>query len=349
MWHGANSLGDGRIAGVDIARGLAIIGMFVAHAIPRPDDTELIVDGRSSILFATLAGVSLGILTGGAHPVERGRRVDPVMGILVRAICLFALGGLLGFLESGVYVILDYYAFMFVLLTPALFLPRRALAALAAVLAFAAPAIAAGTEEPEGESVASYVQFYVLDGIYPALVWMPFLLVGLIAVRSGLGRAGTQCAMVAGGVVSAIVGYGAGHLLPGATAEAHSSTTPEVLGSGGVAIAVIGALLWLTSFERKSFGLAARRILWPIGATGSMALTVYTLQILTLSLFVVLRDESGGEVEYPGWPLLIGMGIASLLFASIWRATLGKGPLERLLAIITRPSQSRRQDASAGI
>jgi len=344
-----SSLGDGRIAGVDIARGIAIMGMFAAHAIPRPDDPELLVDGRSSILFATLAGVSLGIITGGSQPAERGRRFDLVMSILVRAICLFLLGVCLGALTSEVAVILDYYAFMFVLLAPVLFLRRSVLAVVAGVLVIVAPALAAATEEPTGESLLSMLQFYLLDGVYPALVWMPFLIIGLIAARSGLGRASTQYAMVIGGVIAAFVGYGAGQLFPEITAEAHSGTTAEVLGSGGVAIAVIGVLLWLTSQERRGFGRAVRGILWPVGATGSMALTVYTLQILTLALFVVLRDGSGGEIQYPGWPLLIGLTVASLLFASVWRATLGKGPLERLLAFVSRSPRSRSEDVSAPV
>ncbi len=350
MRGGIVTSGDLRIAGIDIARGLAILGMFVAHAIPRPDDDiELLVDGRSSILFATLAGVSLGIITGGAHTAERGRRGDLVVSILLRAICLFLLGSFLAALNSEIAIILDYYSFMFVLLTPLLFLNRWALAAIAAVLVVAAPALAASTAEPDDadESFISFLQYYLLDGSYPALVWMPFLIAGLISVRSGLGRTGTQFAMVSGGTLVAVVGYGLGRL-PGWTAEAHSSTTAEVLGSGGFAIAVIGAVLWLTSPERAGFGRAVRGILWPVGATGSMALTVYTAQILTLAIFVQLRNDSGGQVQYPGWPLLIGLTVASLLFASVWRATLGKGPLERLLTLISRP-RKRRTDTSAPV
>lgn len=345
MRRGAGYPGDGRIAGVDIARGVAILGMFVAHAVPRPDDTELLVDGRSSILFATLAGLSLGIVTGGARPAERGQRADLVMSTVIRATCLFLLGAALGALESEVAVILDYYAFMFLLLTPALFLPRPVLAVLAGVLLVAAPALADATSEPDGKTLPSIIQFYLLDGVYPALVWMPFLLAGLLAARSGLRRTSTQYVMVLGGILAAVVGYGAAAFLPGGTAEAHSGTSAEVLGSGGLAIAVIGALLWLTAPERFGLGRVFRTILWPIGATGSMALSVYTLQILTLATFVVLRNGSAGDVEYPGWPLLIGMTIASISFASLWRVMLGKGPLERLLALVTRPPRSRSATA----
>ncbi|WP_022887648.1 acyltransferase family protein [Glaciibacter superstes] len=336
-----------RIVGVDVARGLAIVGMFVAHAVPRPDDVELLVDGRSSILFATLAGVSLGIVTGQDQPLERGRRSDRVVSILLRAVCLFLLGGILAALDSGVAVILDYYAFMFLLLTPVLFLPRWALAALAAVIAVVAPMLAAVTDDRSEDkaSLLDVLQYYLLDGVYPALIWMPFLLVGLIAARSGLRRRSTQVWMMIGGSTAAVLGYGAAWVIPGVSAEAHSGSTAEVLASGGVAIALTGALLWLTASERAGFGRAARAVLWPVGATGSMVLTVYTVQIVALAIFVALREDSGGQIEYPGWPLLIGMTAASLVFASLWRLWFGKGPLERLFTLVTTLPRRHERDS----
>ena len=67
-----------------------------------------------------------------------------------------------------------------------------------------------------------------------------------------------------------------------------------------------------------------------------MALSVYITQILVLATAAHLRDTSGG-VDYPGLPLLVGMTVLSLLAATLWRRYLGQGPLERLLAAITRP------------
>jgi len=328
----------GRITGVDVARGLAILGMFVAHAIPRANEAELVVDGRSSILFATLAGISLGIMTGLERPTESGRRAHRVMSIVARAMILFLLGIALGALDSGIAIILEYYAFMFLLLTPALFLPRWALGLVAAGLAVIAPALAAATDDVSlpVDSLAYFLQYYLLIGSYPALVWLPFLLVGLIAARSGLGRAKTQLWMMVAGVIFSVLGYGAAPVLLGITAAAHSGSTAEVLGSGGVAIAIIGALLWCTSPERTGIGPALRTAFAPISSIGAMALTVYTLQIVSLTVFAALRESTDGVNEYPGWPLLIGMTIVSLLFATLWHRFLGKGPLERLLTSLTR-------------
>ncbi|MET0480871.1 MAG: heparan-alpha-glucosaminide N-acetyltransferase domain-containing protein, partial [Mycetocola sp.] len=209
----------GRIAGVDIARGIAILGMFVAHTMPRDGDVELVVDGRSSLLFATLAGVSLGLLTGGEHPHDRSRRGRDRRMVLMRALLIFLLGVLLATLDSGVAVILDYYAFMFALLIPLVFLPRSVLAAIAAVLLVGAPLLAdlVGRAQSSADSVVGVLQDYLLTGTYPALVWLPVLLAGLIAARSGMDRRRTQLWLIGGGVTAAVLGYGAAAVLPGVT------------------------------------------------------------------------------------------------------------------------------------
>lgn len=331
-----------RIVAIDIARGLAIIGMFVAHAIPRDSGTELLVDGRSSILFATLAGVSLGIMTGSAHPLARGQRSDRVGGILVRALFLFLLGVVLAILHSGVAVILHFYALMFLLLIPLLFLHRSLIGLIGIAFLMGAPVLGAAQSDVDADAppVAYFIEYFFLNGTYPVLIWMPFLLAGLIIARSDLSRPKTQVALVGVGASAALAGYGAAVVFPGVSAEAHSGSIAEVIGSGGLAVALIGGLLWLTAVERRAPGRALRAILWPVGATGSMALTVYTLQILVLAIVVA----GGREIDYPGWPLLIWMLLLTFILTGLWRFFVGKGPLERLLSKLTRmplPGQSR--------
>jgi len=336
-----------RVVGVDIARGLAILGMFIAHAAPRVNEAELLVDGRSSILFATLAGISLGLMTGAERPPVRGLRSDRVVSVALRAIFIFLIGVVLSSFTSDVAVILDYYGIMFLLLTPVLFFPRWALATLGLGLLVLAPLLGAGQSavNTARDTVEYFIDFYFLNGYYPVVIWLPFLLAGLIAARSGLTRPRTQVLMVSIGAFFSVAGYGAAAVVPGVSAEAHSGSTAEVFGSGGLAIAIIGALLWLTAPQRARPGRVLRGALWPVAAAGSMALTLYTLQIVTLIGIVAVRD--GGDpdvptaVEYPGLPLLIGMVLVSLLFASLWRWLLGQGPLERMLAAATRRPRTR--------
>src|SRR6478735_3073256 len=57
-----------RITGVDVARGLAVLGMMTAHVGPGgPEDPwpwslAQVVDGRSAALFVLLSGVSVELL-----------------------------------------------------------------------------------------------------------------------------------------------------------------------------------------------------------------------------------------------------------------------------------------------
>ncbi|MET1042845.1 MAG: heparan-alpha-glucosaminide N-acetyltransferase domain-containing protein [Microbacteriaceae bacterium] len=325
----------GRIAAIDIARGFAIIGMFLAHTMPNPDDAELLVEGRSSVLFATLAGVSLGLMTGGARRVDRDRRGAMRMTVLIRGLLLLVLGLLLWTLEHGVAIILDYYGVMFLCLIPLLFASRAVLTAVGVALLAVAPWLAGVVNQqlPPGRSVFGLDWF--LTGYYPVLVWLPLLIGGLIAARSGLTRRKTQVIITLAGITGMVAGYGAAWVIPGVSAEAHSSTLAEILGSGGFAFTVIGLLLLVTAPQNGAIGRGIRGILWPIGAAGSMPLTLYTAQILGISAaFGITRNSTlDGVIDDLGWALPVILVAGGLLFASLWRALLGAGPLERLMRL----------------
>ena len=326
-----------RLAGIDIARGFALIGMFVAHAAPRAGETELVVDGRSALLFATLAGVSLGLMSGGARPTAR--RGQMRVAVILRALFLIGLGLVLWVIPTNIAIILDYYGVMFLLLVPLLFLPRAWLAGIAVVLFWIAPLLAAWVKPTATGSSTPWQVALILDrlltGYYPALVWLPLLVVGLIAARSDLGRPQVQYTVALGGIVAAVIGYGAAALLPGVSAAAHSSTHAEILGSGGFAFAVIGVLLIAT---RPDFGWSRMlaRLFAPIGAMGAMPLTVYTAQILVIAGFFIAAGRSF-DVEYQSWWLVVGLVVGSAVFASLWRRFVGRGPLEWAIRRLSSP------------
>jgi uncharacterized membrane protein len=135
-----------RLAGVDLARGLAVLGMLSAHLLAieafDPDAPETwidIVNGRSSILFAVLAGVSLALISGGATPVD-GERLRIVRGrTAVRSAVLWTIGIALIVTGVPVYVILPAYAILFLLALPFLRLRAPALWTIAAALALTMP------------------------------------------------------------------------------------------------------------------------------------------------------------------------------------------------------------------
>lgn len=335
-----------RVVGVDVARGLAVVGMFAAHLWPRDVLDERLFDGRSAILFATLAGVGLGLLTGGARPVGADRRPRLVAAVAVRASVLVVLGLALQVWNPWVLVILPYYGVMFVLLLPLLFAPRWVVAAAGALLVVVCPWLVGlvpvdaygSTTLPGGAGILSDA---LLVGSYPALVWLPFLCAGLVAARSDLRRPGVQLALVAGGALAALVGYGA-RLLPGAAGltvldpAAHEGMPAEVVGSGGVALAVLGALLWLTDPARGRAGDRLRLVLHPLAATGAQPLTVYSAHLLLTAPLFLLAEGTGTVYGLPlGW--LVASVVLTLAYAVAWQRWLGRGPVERVVALLTAP------------
>jgi len=75
---------------VDVARGLALLGMIAVHVIDELDSrgnptlTTEVAAGRASTLFVMLAGVGLALLSGGQRPVDGRARTAIAAGIAVR-------------------------------------------------------------------------------------------------------------------------------------------------------------------------------------------------------------------------------------------------------------------------
>jgi uncharacterized membrane protein YeiB len=341
--------GTGRVVGLDVARALAVFGMFGAHLGVVAEDVGLspatwsgMVNGRSSILFAVLAGVSVALLSGRTVPAEGDDLVRARTRILIRAAWVFAIGGALEALGTDIDVILGVYAVLFVLALPFLrWAPRRLFLA-AGVLAVVSPPLdLALTHVVEAnDAFDEPVVYLAVTGAYPALIWWTFVLVGLGVGRCDLAATGIRIRLLAAGAGLALVGYGGGWLstrwwtggqpidgddfserpdawdpmwLTGAVP--HSGTTFEIVGSVGVALVVIAVCL----------ALAAQlpAVVFPFAAVGAMALTVYTAQVVAVWML--------GTLDYTdntAWLLYV---LAALAFASVWRLFLGRGPLERLL------------------
>jgi hypothetical protein len=307
-----------------------------------------VVDGRSSILFAVLAGVSIALLSGGSRPVAGEELVRARVRVLVRAAWVFLLGGLLELLDTFVAVILGVYAVLFVLAVPFLRWSAGRLLALAAGLAVVTPVVdlvAGRLVTGHGDGDQAFAQM-VVTGTYPAVVWWTFVLVGLAVGRLDLRAARTRAVLVGAGVALAVLGYAGGWWSTRAWADGrpspgvaagfrrdggldpawlsgaapHGGTTFEVVGSTGVALAVLGLCLVLADL--------LPRLTWPLASVGALALSVYSGHLVAIA------------VLDPGFPAGTGLWlrfcVAALVAASLWRLLLGRGPLERLLTWSSR-------------
>ncbi|MBX9718550.1 MAG: DUF418 domain-containing protein [Microbacteriaceae bacterium] len=329
---------------------------MAAHTWPRDaEQGELIVDGRSSVLFAVVAGVALGLVTGGDAP-PTVRRAAARGRLAIRAAVLVIMGLLLWMLPSGIAIILDSYGLMFLLLVPLLFAGRAVLAAVAVGFLVAAPLVRDRVVELTGlgptgplalaEEPGAVLVDWLLTGYYPALLWLPLLLVGLMCARAGLGSTRVRVLMLGLGAAASLAGYGAAAVLPGIDAEAHSGTTAELLGAGGLAIAIIGAaLLALDGREPRRIALLVAA---PLTALGRVALTVYVAQVLIVAMLAPLGPAGRFDAAV-GIPLLVGLSIGGIGLGLTLQALGRRGPLEWLLSTMAgRPPLEREQSARLG-
>jgi uncharacterized membrane protein len=341
---------------VDAARGLALVGMFVAHVSPEVHDAQTaafiaIADDRPRLLFALTAGIGLGFISGGIRPFEHGR-TELRRQIAIRAVLLIALGFLIwSTLHPLVFIILDVYGVAFLIMLALLFVPPRVALVTGAAALAVTPALAeigarTGFVEDMRLTPLRFLSDWAVGGAYPVIVWVPVMLIGLALARFDLESARVVRLTALVSTVAAAVFLPLSRLLPAPDVVAESSwsvplrASLEALGNVGVSGLVVAATLTLMSLSRPQVGRSARAVLSPLTAMGSMPLTIYTLHLVVISLAV--RVEDGTRTD-DSWPLLIGLIAGSMVFALLWRRFVGRGPLEQLLR---RASGRDRTDLS---
>ncbi|UVK49888.1 DUF1624 domain-containing protein (plasmid) [Mesorhizobium sp. AR02] len=355
-----------RLDGIDLARGLAVIGMFVVHVGgPIPDEGLVrnlmeLTQGRSSALFAVLAGFSIILITGRKEPKsgEAGRQA--IDRVAIRALVLLALGSILTCLDTNVEVILEYYGICFLLVLPLHRLSAQQLGLLAAGTALVLPQVWFHLLSMSGPKGASFDPVFKLmvSGDYPALTWVPFVIAGMAIARLSLNTQAMHWRLGLAGVALAVLGYGGSwlalRLLPSVSAELadlrelgqtpvlwwmnadapytaswlwvaapHSETTFSILGNTGCAMIVIAAC-WLAMDALPHL----RKLVWPIIAVGSMPLTAYVLHIVGIAYFKNLVGRDGSL------SILFGFVVVISTFAVLWRRVFQRGPMEMLMVRI---------------
>jgi hypothetical protein len=340
--------------------------MFAAHLLwiapfswTDPATWADVANGRSSILFATLAGVSIGLVTGGRWPIAGAALTSARVRLAARAALLWALGILLIATGVPVFVILPAYAVLFLLSLPFLKLGPRVLLPLAAGLAVVMPFVQVVLDAlPLWRTAPGEALGLVVGWHYPFTTWIAFVLCGLGLGRLDLRAARVQGLLVAVGGAIAAVAYtlhavsaadaaGEDASLWGAiwTARAHATGLLEVVGSGGFAVAVIGLCLLVCR-------TVLRWVVIPLRAVGSMPLSAYAAQIVVWAVVAIAvlgepGDLAGFRALDPFWPFTLWTIVA----CTVWTLLIGRGPLEwsvdRLTRLIARASAPKDWSATS--
>ncbi|MDI3331008.1 MAG: heparan-alpha-glucosaminide N-acetyltransferase domain-containing protein [Micrococcus sp.] len=292
--------------------------------------------------------------------------------LVVRGLLILLVGLLLGHLDTPILTIIPYFGVLFLLALPFYGRSSRTLLIAAAVFSVLGPVLRhllAGhipeQVDPEADytlvTAAQRPDLFALDmlltGYYPAILWMVYLCVGMVIGRQVLTSRrlaltllgwGSALAVVAWSVSKILLGPAGGlqrlieatpsmtgddiaevlafgpdaGLMPNTTwwwlaaVSPYSETPLNLLHNLGAALAALGLALLVTRHGGKVFS--------PFAAIGAMTLTLYSAHCIVLMLEVLPEDR-------PVATLWIQV-IAFMLFALMWRASMGKGPLEAVIS-----------------
>lgn len=381
-------LPNARLTGIDLARGIAIIGMIAVHSLVaytedgQPTLIYTLSAGHSSALFAMLAGVSIAILTGRAQLPRSRTSLGMVAALAVRALLIGLIGLAMGYTDIDyAVVILTYYAVMFVLAIPLAYLSSRALVVITIVGALVVPLLSQLLRPSLPDNQDAQISWgavlhdpgqtmirIMITGEFPVIIWMAYVSMGLVVGRLALHLARTAAYLAVTGTILAalstvvswmllqpfggqaaieastvmtpgedsvqdILAFGADGTTPSdswwwlATNAPHTGTTLDLLSTGGSALATLGLCLLIFHLPWPRLGRAVRLLVAPLVAVGTMSLTVYVAHLVFLN--------SDFDVYGP-WSGYLRQLLVIFVFALLWKASAGRGPLEGLIRATTR-------------
>jgi uncharacterized membrane protein YeiB len=334
----------GRLEGLDLARGLAVVSMLVAHLSPVGGPANL-SENLTAPLFAVVIGTSMGVRLG-RRPVGPGAFV---LDNVLRGLVLVVLGVALQALYAQIDVVLPYLGVLVIVLAPLALAVHRApvvTVGLAVAGAVLSPIVMERAREqlatrPPGPTATTVVEWLAAGHSYRLGSLLPMALGGL-ALAAVLPRAGEPPR--AYGVAAVLLGSSlAAYLLGYASEEgarAYSGTTAEIVGAtllaaGTVVVAFLVVEVARAPGTRPVVAGVLARLLPPVLATGRLALTAYTVQVLLLAGLGLLR---GGAPD-DGWAMLAAALVVVLGTCRALDRWWGTGPLEWALAWLRSPAR----------
>ncbi|KGN40049.1 hypothetical protein N801_16755 [Knoellia aerolata DSM 18566] len=326
--------------GLDAARGVAVVAMVIAHAVPFvsgrvPEAVAFLllqVNDLASPLFALVMGAAAGLVFPGPSAWRGTARA------VVRGVALVLLGVGLERLDHWVAVILHLLGLLLIVGTPLLVLGTRWLLGLAAVLFAAGPSVieavtraaggVAGGQAPTAAWATNpLVQWLVLNAHYRVLTLLPIFLVGAVLARRGLGDEQTSWWCLMGGLAM-VWGSLALELL--GMEVVFSGDHPDQLQETGLALAAYG-LVMATDIARRR-RTSAGTPLQPLAVIGRVALSLYVAHVVLLVPVIPIFPEGG-------WLPFLFFVWVSVAGAWAWGRFVGRGPVEWLVDAV---SPSRR-------
>lgn len=339
-----------RLLWLDLARGLAVVSMVIAHTCPwgRP---SIVTEYLTAPWFAMLIGMSLVL----AWEKTSGRAWHFLLASLARGLLLIGVGELLQRAYYQIDIVLQTLGLLTIVLAPLVVVlgrRTRAWAGIAVLMVAASPLLmAAGREWLAAGGADAGWPAYLLDltatGLhYRVTTFVAIAAAGIAALPSLLaGRAAGRRGMLVAGALGVAAGltYLAGRLTVGATP--YSGTWPEILGAILLSLGATWGSAWLVSVVGRE---RVRAWLGAVVDTGRMALTAYAVQVLALAAIVRLWLDGGRDDH---WQVMVGVIALCLTFSWAWLKVLPIGPLEWVLRLpgrgLTRVTAAGEESVSS--
>ncbi|WEO77352.1 hypothetical protein BJQ94_18700 [Cryobacterium sp. SO2] len=335
----------------DVARGVAIMAMLVAHAGPlmvgQPWATAFLqgqLNDLASPLFATTMGAAAAIVLAKAGADVSARRTVIVQNV-IRGVILVLLGLFLSTWGSWIAIVLSFLGLVLAIGTPLVLLGTRALiAVLTLVLVLGAPLnelmlTATGPLITGGERTpASFLlEWFFLSPHYRVTNLLPWFLFGalLFRIRFGGRRAGWILLAVA------VPAWWLGPLWRGVTGEEFSASGSylDTLHDAGLVLGTLGLIMLLASPRRRPAAAAVHAVFLPLKAIGSLSLSLYVFQVAVVA-WMSANGISYGITDPVAWLVLV-LGVP--LVGILWWRFVGKGPIEWLIGVLSGRYRPRRR------
>ena len=362
----------GRVVGVDVARGIALIGMMAVHIFATfdrhgtPTLATVLAGGRSATTFVLIAGVSLAFLSGGQRVVEGRARTAAAADIAVRALLIGAIGLWLGSAAPEADVILPYYAVLFFLAIPLLGLRPRTLTLIATALIAVAPlAVLAGRSflptagNPTFDTLVDDPFWLIVEllvtGVYPALAYLAYLCAGLALGRLDLSSRRLAAWLLGAGLGLAVTARTVSNVLLFPSGGIRHLLDADL--SGSDLVEARNKLLWdpepasswwylalpaphsTTAVDMaRTLGsamavLGAVLLLSRVPVVARLLRPLAAAGAMTLTLYCGhLLVLATGVLDDAPETLYVLLVVGALAFGAAWQRWLGQGPLERLVA-----------------
>lgn len=320
----------------DVLRGVAIVAMLIAHAVPflplAPGALRFVmsnINDLASPLFALVMGMSAQATWNASVTVVTTFRQQ-----LIRSVVLVALGVWMTTWGSWAAIVLAHLGVLLVVGVPLLLLRTSVLAVVAALMLAVSDPLNAWMRGQEWifdqpAAIQEVFSWVFLGQSYRLTNLLPFFLLGALLLRHGFRRSPLVWAMLAIAPAAYLI-RPVSEQLSGVTMQV-SGSYADTFHDAGLVFAVYGVTVVVATVTRRPWSRMIDALFVPFRIWGRLALSLYVAHIGVIALW---NSSQGYPAEnaYLGWLLTVPF---VLVLGLLWARYVGPGPLEWMLGLLS--------------